>query len=220
MGVSESQLGVQMIDLEQENFHLVVFTECIKHYLLSSTAVRAGEYALRAPSVPPLRWGADSGLPDGDALPEPSESPAAFEKPDFGNLLDEEWSIGQMRYGSNSDRGLLAFLRYFALPRRKLVQSQTSRAVERLWGGKLRRRASYVVGDVGWTSTGRLARDFLLAAWRELSDIYRDLANRRALHRASRIRVKPNNLPVTETGSAAAIAKRINPLGAPPYLVV
>jgi hypothetical protein len=197
MSVSECHMSDQMIHLEQENLYLDI---------LSSTTVRAGEYA----------------LPDEDALTVPPESSAAFEKADFGSLVGAEFSLGQMtvRYGTNSDRGLLAFLSYFGLPRRALVQSQTSRAVERLWGGKLRRRARYVVADVGWASTGRLARDFLLAAWRELSVIYRDLANRRAFHRASRIRVKPNNLPVTETGSAAAIAKRINPLGAPPHLVV
>ena len=214
-----------MIDLEKAIHHIAVIAERIKGSLFPPPPVRAGEYALREPSESAAPWETDYGfLSDPDVLPESLEPSVRFEETNLKKLFDEGWVLEpiSVKYGRNdgSDRGLLAILRqYFGGPTRTLVQSQTSRAVERLWGGKLRRRTSYVISDSGWTSGGRLARDFFLAAWRELSDIHRDMASKRAVVRARHIRVKPSNAPTSETGSAAAIARRMNPLGAPPHLV-
>ncbi|MCP3713197.1 hypothetical protein M3I54_41130 [Paraburkholderia sp. CNPSo 3274] len=214
-----------MVDLEQAIHDCMVVAERIKGCLFPPSPVLAGEYALREPSGSAMPWETESGfLPEPDVLPDSLEPSGRFEETNLKDLLDGELLLEPMsvRYGRNdgADRGLLAILgQYFGRPTRTLVQSQTSRAVERLWGGKLRRRTSYVVVDSGWTSSVRLARDFFLAAWRELSDIHRDLASKRALVRALHIRVKSSNAPTAETGSAAAIAKRMNPLGAPPYLV-
>lgn len=185
--------------------------------------VKAGEYALREPSEAAAPWETGFESPNVDALAGPLDTPVTFEEAELEDLLDPDvwsWPIS-VKYGRDdeSDRGLLAILRYFGRPVHKLIQSETSRAVERLWGGKFQRRTGYVVADSSWTSTGRYARDFFLATWRELSDIHRDLASKRALMRAVRIRVMPNSVPAAETGSAAAIAKRMNPLGAPPHLV-
>lgn len=213
-----------MIYFEQEIRHLVVVGEGVRQRLHLPPPVKDGEYALREPSEPVDPWETGFGtLRVADASPEPSETTVTFEGTNLENLLDADVSLDPLTvtFGNNGgfERGLLAILRYFGCSGRALVQSQTSRAVERLWGGKLRRRTSYVVSDGSWASTGRLARDFFLAVWRELSVIHSDLANKRARVRALRIHAKPKNAPVTETGSAAAFAKRMNPLGAPPHLV-
>jgi hypothetical protein len=101
------------------------------------------------------------------------------------------------------------------------VETETARAVAALWRYQryLYARSEYTVLYERSRVAAQLAKDFFLEAWRELSSRHRVLASNRALARALRMRVRPTSGQVIETGSAAAIAKRMNPLGAPPHLV-
>ncbi|MCR4469787.1 MULTISPECIES: hypothetical protein [unclassified Burkholderia] len=87
-------------------------------------------------------------------------------------------------------------------------------AVEQFAGRLFRQQVTFYPNDVVITSSLVLVKEFARDTLREMLDRCRDIAKQCAAARASLRRRIIN--PAPETGSAAAIAKRLNPLGAPP----
>ncbi|WP_322093947.1 hypothetical protein [Paraburkholderia bannensis] len=179
-----------------------------------------GEYALRER---PVRVSVESTLFSSDAGVAGEDSERTAEDvnlllmhlwDELDECIDVEKGFGFSVLGTMSERLLAKF------------QSAPSRSTAALAAVMRLRRAhnalrarSYMLAEGFLGSAGQLAKDFFLQTLRELSASHRDLASRRALARATHMRVRPNSGLTAETGSAAAIAKRMNPLGAPPRLV-
>lgn len=94
--------------------------------------------------------------------------------------------------------------------------SPFARAAEKLYGSKLRHGASAFFGSEITALSEQLARDFWLAQMHALIVRARQLAERLAAARLPMLSGLGRR--TAETGSSAAIAKRLNPLGAPPQI--
>jgi hypothetical protein len=94
--------------------------------------------------------------------------------------------------------------------------SPVARAIEKLFGSRLRYEANYLTQTEVNLSSRWLAREYWLERLHSLVANVRRMSQRLAVARLSLSRFLRQ--PITETGSSAAIAKRINPLGAPPQI--
>ncbi|AOJ64635.1 hypothetical protein WJ32_18860 (plasmid) [Burkholderia ubonensis] len=127
-------------------------------------------------------------------------------------------------YGSNAGSGShFVSLAHYVLQRvmsataareRRLPKSKISGAVEQLAGGRFRLVAMCFVVDVPQRSVNWRSPQEFMETLRELVDSRRESLKRRAQSLVSLVRRLLD--PALESGSAAAIAKRMNPLGAPP----
>ncbi|RQU68111.1 hypothetical protein DF141_28335 [Burkholderia cenocepacia] len=100
---------------------------------------------------------------------------------------------------------------------RRLPKSKISGAVEQLAGGRFRLAAMCFVVDAPQRSVKWLSPQEFMETLRELVNRRRESLKRRAQSLVSLVRRLVD--PAPESGSAAAIAKRMNPLGAPPQFV-
>ncbi|CAG9268190.1 conserved hypothetical protein [Paraburkholderia unamae] len=221
-----------MPNLPQLAHHFVIVAnEFGRLFVPVTRAVRPGEYALREPSVEvtvgrePLEWDIEppryfggvvtemrlGSLSNRDDVSGESSGNAGFE-------FEDRYGLAEVRQGSAfATSGLGAIWeRWIA----KVQRAPRRQALARAWRvqepSRVRR---YMLVEGLLVSAGRLAKDYLLETLRELSASHRDLASKRALARVAHMHVRPTSGPAAETGSAAAIAKRMNPLGAPPHLV-
>ncbi|MCA8059625.1 hypothetical protein [Burkholderia cepacia] len=100
---------------------------------------------------------------------------------------------------------------------RRLPKSKISDAVEQFAGGRFRLAAMCFVVDVPQRSVNWRSPQEFMETLRELVDRRRESLKQRAQSLVSLVRRLVD--PAPESGSAAAIAKRMNPLGAPPQFV-
>lgn len=190
-----------------------------------ASSVSPGAYALREPEFPcdieamrdgtwrpTIDWGPESAEISSELLGSIS--------PDGLGIVIGPNTTGMSFLGSSSSVHDSAFLRVLAsmlrgrsrgrrVPKNKLAQ-----AVEQLIGAPFRPLASCFFDDASMVSARILAEQFYLAEWRDLVESCRERAQRWARTLATLI--KRFFDPAPETGSAAAIARRMNPLGAPP----
>ena len=96
------------------------------------------------------------------------------------------------------------------------AMSPVARAIEKLFGSRLRYAADYLNETEIALSSRWLAREYWLEQLHLLVTDARRLAQRLGAVRLSLLRRLVN--PTAETGSSAALAKRLNPLGAPPQI--
>ena len=156
-----------------------------------------GEYALR--EAPPGRFALHEWVdpidPDYDSELSSDDEVATLSR--FANVY-EFWS------------------NLFRLKVERRTKSPVVRAIEKLFGSRLRYEADYLTAAEICLSSRWLAREYWLEQLNSLVAHARRLAQRLAAVRLSLLQrlIKPTS----ETGSSAAIAKRLNPLGAPPQL--
>ncbi len=221
-----------MSNLQQPELHFVVVSRDFSRMMAPvKPAVLPGEYALREPlkvSVEflPLPSEAEISCDDVERTNREVDLRLAREFDDLDEFSD---ASGRYYTAFNRSMGGIGFSKvlgvmweqWVAKVRRAPSRSVASRAaMMRVWRSRESRRArSYILVEGLLVSARQLAKDFCLATLRELSARNRDLASKRALARAVHMRVRPSLGLTAETGSAAAIAGRMNPIGAPPHLV-
>ncbi|WP_211709140.1 hypothetical protein [Paraburkholderia aspalathi] len=113
-------------------------------------------------------------------------------------------------------RVLHLLLRHFNSYSRQPTKSGIARAIDALAGSSRPYRPDDFPIDLGGYAAGVSAREYWLALFHDLTVSRRASAERLARARVSLVRFAGR--PSAETGSAAAIAKRMNPLGAPPQI--
>ncbi|WP_146075235.1 hypothetical protein [Burkholderia anthinoferrum] len=202
--------------------------------------VRPGEYALRVATAsrtllplnanidlagwkPTIDW-APEGVPFIQCSLEEGALWSALRGRDDRANSNAEHFVPRVIYGSNAGSGRhFVSLAHYVLQRvmsataareRRLPKSKISDAVEQLAGGRFRLVAMCFVVDVPQRSVNWRSPQEFMETLRELVDSRRESLKRRAQSLVSLVRRLLD--PAPESGSAAAIAKRINPLGAPP----
>lgn len=181
-----------------ENVRLVAKARALEAYLWAG--LQPGDCVLR--EAPPAGLGLH----------------ALIEIPDIRSPFDDVASAADADSPADSPMNAALYIcrliyGRFLEKREAPTRSPLSKAIEAIVGSRRRFRPFDATADVDKVTSRWLARQYFFARLRDFVDDRLEIKKRLA---ATRERVLQYvGRPVAETGSSAAIAKRINPLGAP-----